>query len=265
MESASAIGTMPDAIPFEIRRASVHAQIATGAVRRGVRLERDPVSAGFFVGASGVMIGGMRMPCVPPLHLIGRMPIPLRRIGLPATDDACIVPPMREGDAHHLVRPDPARIIVPRRHGEVLVEPGLAAICGAVTVGGGFAGQVRWDDLAGMRAAARQAAAQQVRAFAERSGLAPPSGDMAARAWVVTGHQLEFYHAGVWAKVLATDALRAARGRWGSTCWWIMMWSMSWGLRCRANGRRLGAAERDVGGAAAGGGGWAGGTDARGV
>lgn len=29
IESASAIGTMPDAIPFEIRRASVHAQIAT--------------------------------------------------------------------------------------------------------------------------------------------------------------------------------------------------------------------------------------------
>ncbi len=122
---------------------------------------------------------------------------------------------MREGDAHHLVRPDPARIIVPRRHGEVLVEPGLAALRGAVTVGGGFAGQVRWDDLAGMRAAARQAAAQQVRAFAERSGLAPPSGDMAARAWVVTGHQLEFYHAGVWAKVLATDALARGAGAVG--------------------------------------------------
>lgn len=55
--------------------------------------------------------------------------------------------------------------------------------------------QARSDVLAG------------VQRHAARIEAAVPGAGAVDRPWVITGHQVEFYHAGVWAKVVAADAL----------------------------------------------------------
>jgi hypothetical protein len=96
------------------------------------------------------------------------------------------------------VHPDPAKIIVPRKHGQVLIEPGLGELEAAV------GGQ---GDQGGERAGARGHFLQMAAKWAEAIGAPAPDEAVLTRPWVITGHQVEFYHAGVWAKVIAADEL----------------------------------------------------------
>jgi hypothetical protein len=96
------------------------------------------------------------------------------------------------------VHPDPAKIIVPRKHGQVLVEPGLSVLAGAMGDRG---------DLSGERARAREQFLQMVVKWAAEIGGPAPDESVLTKPWVITGHQVEFYHAGVWAKVIAADEL----------------------------------------------------------
>ena len=100
------------------------------------------------------------------------------------------------------IHPDPERIIVPRRHAAVLVEPGYAALTPALTASSAPASIMGID-----RAAARAELLAAAHEWARRTASDAPPANALARPWVLTGHQMEFYHAGVWAKVIATDEL----------------------------------------------------------
>lgn len=121
-----------------------------------------------------------------------------------------------------MIKPDPARLVVPRRQGRVLIEPGGEVLAVALTqkaVGkqnrareGAGADGVAWEEV---RAVARADLVRQIQAHAADCGeaLETWAGLVALdRPWVITGHQVEFYHAGVWAKVIAADALARATG-----------------------------------------------------
>ena len=101
---------------------------------------------------------------------------------------------------------------MPRRHGEILIEPPLATLGAAVVEPPNFTSLVQWPAFAALRGFARSALLAQIQAFAERSRITPPHGAILHQPWVITGHQLEFYHAGVWAKVLAADTLAHRTG-----------------------------------------------------
>ncbi|MCL2647749.1 MAG: hypothetical protein FWD61_12185 [Phycisphaerales bacterium] len=94
------------------------------------------------------------------------------------------------------VRPDPARIVVPRKHGQVLVEPGYGVLVEAMREGG------KRNE---MRKAAREHFLEAAKKWARAIGVEGPDAQMLEKKWVITGHQVEFYHAGVWAKVIAAD------------------------------------------------------------
>lgn len=106
--------------------------------------------------------------------------------------------------------PDPAAIIVPRRHGEVLIEPPAAELAEfltsarANTIRSGSRTPASIDILANL---ARRELMDAMIRFAGETGFSPPPPDAAVRPWVVTGHQVELYHPGVWSKVILTDAL----------------------------------------------------------
>ncbi len=62
---------------------------------------------------------------------------------------------------------------------------------------------------------ARAELARAIQQFREQIDAAPPPPDILARPWVMTGHQVEFYHAGVWAKAVVVDALARDSGAVG--------------------------------------------------
>jgi hypothetical protein len=100
--------------------------------------------------------------------------------------------------------PAPTTIIVPRTHGELLIEPPLAAQLHALTA----AAPPTFTDpsLATLRQIARDQFLIAATAWANQIGAKPPPSTPNAR-FLLTGHQLEFYHPGVWAKVIAADEL----------------------------------------------------------
>jgi len=112
------------------------------------------------------------------------------------------------------IRPDPAKIIVPRKHAQILIEPPLDVLQAAMAerpdrgAGAMFAGQ----SVESLRAAARGHFLEAAIEWAMRTGAAAPPGSTGARRWLLTGHQVEFYHAGVWAKVIAADELAKRTG-----------------------------------------------------
>ncbi len=59
---------------------------------------------------------------------------------------------------------------------------------------------------------ARAELAGAIRNYTQQIDAPLPPTDMLARPWVITGHQVEFYHAGVWAKAVAVDALARQSG-----------------------------------------------------
>jgi hypothetical protein len=121
------------------------------------------------------------------------------------------------------VRPDPAKIVVPRKHGQVLVEPSLAVLAEALA-------QPRpWSAVHGLEGArvdrgqARRELLDAARVHAERIGAALPPADALDRPWVITGHQVEFYHAGVWAQLSAADVLARRGPRGGAVAFDLLV------------------------------------------
>lgn len=110
--------------------------------------------------------------------------------------------------------PHPAAIIVPRRHHEVLIEPPAAELAAYLAA---FPATIRpslapcaavWDtSIYSLATMARQELMDAINRFAQETGFAPPPADSFTRPWVITGHQVEFYHPGVWSKVILTHAL----------------------------------------------------------
>ncbi|HVT79601.1 MAG TPA: hypothetical protein VHM90_03000, partial [Phycisphaerae bacterium] len=99
-----------------------------------------------------------------------------------------------------MIRPDPDKIIVPRTHGEILAEPVISTLRPALLPS-------LPDGLGSQRNDARAQLLGAAMEWAKLTGATPPTADAAEKAWVITGHQVEFYHPGVWAKVLAADAV----------------------------------------------------------
>jgi hypothetical protein len=114
----------------------------------------------------------------------------------------------------------PHRLRVPSGDGALLAEPPLPKACSLLAVNAGrLAG---WDyDFQGRRAAwlrakARQEAVEQARLFLSRHGLETPAALPTAESpLVVTGHQPELFHPGVWVKNFATAGLAQACGGFG--------------------------------------------------
>lgn len=73
----------------------------------------------------------------------------------------------------------------------------------------------------GRRAAARRDFLRIAGEWAGRLGLEPPPTE--AQGLVVTGHQVEFYHAGVWAKVIAADAICRRAGASGQVAFDLLV------------------------------------------
>lgn len=114
------------------------------------------------------------------------------------------------------VRPDPAKIIVPRKHGQILAEPPLSAVKSAAKT---WHSSNHNCELTGftlthaqMIALARQDLWRAAEAHAKAIGISAGSCPTADQPWVLTGHQVEFYHPGVWAKVIAADELARRTG-----------------------------------------------------
>ncbi len=110
------------------------------------------------------------------------------------------------------VRPDPNGIIVPRGHGDILITPSYARLTEALAARPAPA--ARWNfgvPVEEVRSVARRETLAAAAAHAAEIE-APAPANVAALPWVVTGHQVEFYHAGVWAKVVATDWLAKKAG-----------------------------------------------------
>ncbi len=109
------------------------------------------------------------------------------------------------------VHPDPQKIIVPRKHGQVLIEPPLPVLQQALdnSPAPTFHDESLFADqpLKKLRHDARQHLLNAATVWASRTSAPPPPADALDKPWILTGHQLEFYHAGVWAKVLAANAL----------------------------------------------------------
>src|SRR4051812_40499758 len=103
-----------------------------------------------------------------------------------------------------MVRPDAAKIVVPRKHGQVLIEPGLDDL--AHGAGRGI-GTVNTNAFGGkfqeMREVARAQLAVALKKWSDAIGHAASLEGLEDKRLVLTGHQVEFYHAGVWAKVIA--------------------------------------------------------------
>ncbi len=106
------------------------------------------------------------------------------------------------------IRPRHDHILTPRRHGTVLVEPP------AVTLAAALAARPVLKAMpltsSDFRRQARQDLLASIQEHALAIGIAGPAEDILTRPWVITGHQVEFYHAGVWAKVIAADYLAQA-------------------------------------------------------
>ncbi|MCL2640172.1 MAG: hypothetical protein FWD53_04945, partial [Phycisphaerales bacterium] len=93
------------------------------------------------------------------------------------------------------VHPSNDAIIVPRRHGQILIEPGYDAL------------MKLFRRHACMPLDARKHFLTAAKQWAKTIGAEPPPDDALNKKWIITGHQVEFYHAGVWAKVIASDEL----------------------------------------------------------
>ena len=104
------------------------------------------------------------------------------------------------------IAPDPKAIVVPRLHGQVLVEPSEVVLRPALLQIGNHP-PVQTPPLQRLAAHARRDLYAALCSHAVNIGTRPPPSDIISRPWVITGHQCEFYHAGVWAKVLAADLL----------------------------------------------------------
>ncbi len=112
---------------------------------------------------------------------------------------------------------EPHRLRTPRDDGAVLADPPLDQTAGLIAING--ARLRAWDhDFQGRRAGhlrsmARAQVLAKSREHHARFGLDFEASDDRSRPWVVTGHQPELFHPGVWVKNFAVAALaREHRG-----------------------------------------------------
>ncbi|HUO08238.1 MAG TPA: hypothetical protein VM008_08070 [Phycisphaerae bacterium] len=120
--------------------------------------------------------------------------------------------------ARSSLRPTPQKIIVPRKHRQVLIEPPPAELQAALASASALPADGNTPfgrSLEQLRAQGRRHLLDQATRWAEWIGAPAPSAAALERPWVITGHQVEFYHAGVWAKVLAADVLAKRVGGGG--------------------------------------------------
>ncbi len=143
-------------------------------------------------------------PCLSKAFRVSKVICMKQQQSIPVPDSsASDVPTIR-------IAPRDGFIVVPRSHGQLLFEPPVAALQPALSAAGDpFHAHsfVRTPPLQRLAAHARRDLYAALRQHAGRISVWPPASDIIARPWVITGHQSEFYHAGVWAKVLAADAL----------------------------------------------------------
>jgi len=115
-----------------------------------------------------------------------------------------------------MIVPDPAKIVVPRRQGEILITPPLDALSTAAGARDLSPLEPRLSEAFGkpfsaLQKSQREHFADAIRRHAGAIGDTVPEFKAGA-PWIITGHQVEFYHAGVWAKVIAADVLARKTG-----------------------------------------------------
>ncbi len=110
------------------------------------------------------------------------------------------------------VRPDPRRIVVPRKHGQVLIEPGMGVLKASLGVSHPIDSDLFGRPLEELRTEARRHLVEQAGRWAGMTGAVGLEAGILEKPFVLTGHQVEFYHAGVWAKVVVADELARATG-----------------------------------------------------
>ena len=111
--------------------------------------------------------------------------------------------------------PNPAAIIVPRRHHDILIEPPARQLADFLATSATFhtRGAAASDaEIASLARLARQELMRAMVWFAQETGFPVPPADSQNKPWVITGHQVEFYHPGVWSKVILAHALAARSG-----------------------------------------------------
>jgi hypothetical protein len=131
---------------------------------------------------------------------------------------------------HRVFRPRSGFVFIPRRHAEILIEPPVADAIGylrsrpqpdgrldghwraiADSAQRGLANLLRHSDR--IKPPATDVAGAAIpRHTLHSPASVPDDNNTAARPWIITGHQVEFYHAGVWAKVLLADTLAKKTG-----------------------------------------------------
>jgi hypothetical protein len=115
--------------------------------------------------------------------------------------------PVRVTGAHPMI-PDPDRIRAPLRHGEVLIEPAAAKQEKyLLSISPGAAAAALPKSLQALCMQARKDLFDAAVGHAGIIGNHMPQEALLNKRWILTGHQVEFYHAGVWAKALFADRL----------------------------------------------------------
>ncbi len=123
--------------------------------------------------------------------------------------------------SHPFLRPRSDNVFIPRHHGEVLIEPPAKAAVNYLRVPRGADVHPQWKPL--IHRARRDLYAllpdprrQRLPTSVASPDHTPASSDLAGHEaggpLVITGHQVEFYHAGVWTKVLLADDLAQQTG-----------------------------------------------------
>ncbi|HMD53537.1 MAG TPA: hypothetical protein VKJ65_03180 [Phycisphaerae bacterium] len=104
--------------------------------------------------------------------------------------------------------PNSDSIRVPRRHGEVLIEPRAAEQEKfLLSIKSGSVFTVLPEPWKTLSKIARKEFLEAAAQFGSTIGSPFSTESALNKRWIVTGHQVEFYHAGVWAKVLFADSL----------------------------------------------------------
>lgn len=111
-------------------------------------------------------------------------------------------------------------IKAPREDGAILALPDFAAAPDQVRANVAWFDRWTYDfqgrDVARLRAMARSQALARSNRFLEQHGLTPPSAPTRLdQPLVVTGHQPELFHPGVWIKNFAVAGLARQVGGWG--------------------------------------------------
>lgn len=109
-----------------------------------------------------------------------------------------------------------AKSTTPAGHGELLLQPGFEAWAGMARDGAAAASAWTFDvagtDARELRALARSEAIQRAREFSARLGVPVRDVPDVPELLVVTGHQPELYHPGVWVKDFLLERLAAETG-----------------------------------------------------